>query len=73
MTLQMNLTITKPAHFYTLTQWARPGGVTTADANQVIPVGETVEYVAHMQGGMVKVKHAGREVVIRPGCTKELS
>jgi hypothetical protein len=35
--------------------------------------GDVVEYVAHVVGGMVKVKLPdGTKDVIHPGCTKEL-
>lgn len=59
----MNLTIIRPAR--------TEGGL-------IIAAGQTVRYLGHVPGGMIKVeytgKHAGSvEVVIDPRTTKELS
>lgn len=65
----MNLTIKATCVYMTMHQWHndKPAG-----ARQTIRPGATVEYVAHVLGGMVKVRHDGRDVVIHPGATEEL-
>lgn len=45
----------------------------TPDPLHVIQKGETVEYLGHVPGGMVQVRHKGETVVIHPGATVELS
>lgn len=71
MGVNLTLTITKPTCYLTVEQWgdrkplARPG--------QAIKPGTLVEYMAHMAGGMVKVRHNDMVVIIHPGCTAELS
>lgn len=72
-----NLTIKTDASFLTECQWAETSDRAKScvgKPNQVIPAGSTVEYVSHVVGGMVMVRHnGGAEVIIHPGTTKELS
>lgn len=43
------------------------------ETGATIPKGAIVEYIGHVAGGMVKVRHNGTEEVIHPRTTIELS
>jgi hypothetical protein len=63
------LTLKSRAAYATREQWNGKGEFPNA---QVIEPGTVLEYLGHTPGGMVYVWHAGQEVVIHPGATKEL-
>lgn len=46
---------------------------TTERGDETIPIGEVVEYLGHLPGGMVQVRWHGVSFVIHPATTKELS
>lgn len=43
-----------------------------AEDRTLLPAGTVVQYVAHVSGGMVRVRFDGRLLVIHPHATKEL-
>jgi hypothetical protein len=63
------MTVTSQCSYVTEEQWARGGDL---PSGQVIVPGTVVKYVAHVVGGMVKVRHNGAVVVIHPGATDKL-
>ena len=66
----MTLTIKQRCGYATMKQWREGGNL---PASQIIVEGVKVQYVAHIPGGMVKVSHNGKEVVIHPSATVELA
>lgn len=69
--MSATLTIKFRTWYMTEQEWTTPGSVPKNEC-QIAP-GVTVEYVSHLPGGMVKVRHNGQLVVIHPGGTVELS
>lgn len=66
------LTLKAKAQYLTMEQWNE--GLSPADESQLLSVGDKVQYMAHLAGGMVKVKlSSGECAVIHPGSTSELS
>lgn len=64
MNLEPTLTVIRDGYCATLEEWdARKDGT---------GMGEKVEYISHVLGGMVKVRRHGKEVIIHPHCTAEL-
>lgn len=67
----MTLTIIRPCIYATLAEWGVTG--LAPRISQVIRPGVKVDYVAHVIGGMVRVRYMGLDVIIHPGATQELS
>lgn len=66
----MNITIKKVCHYATLAQWNASPAPEPQD-DQVFDIGEEVEYIAHVVGGMVKVRKPGHEpVIIHPSAVE---
>lgn len=68
--MELPLTIKAECCYATEHEWRNSQ---TPDSLHVIQPGETVEYLGHVPGGMVRVRHNGETVVIHPGATAELS
>lgn len=66
----MKLTIKKVCHYVTLDQWRASPSPEPQD-DQVFDIGEQVEYIGHVVGGMVKVCKPGHEpVIIHPNAVE---
>lgn len=68
MNLQLSVTRNAPSVSADKWDWRRD-----CECDGEVPAGAIVEYRAHTIGGMVKVRHDGRDVIIHPANTKELS
>lgn len=64
----LKLKLKSKAYYATLEQWEHNAALDMR-LPQVLPVGTEVDYVAHVVGGMLKVRHNNQVVIIHPSAT----
>ena len=67
--LNTTLTIKSEAIYVTLDEW----NANASALKRRLAKGATVEYIAHVPGGMVKARYNGNVIVLHPSSTEELS